>query len=59
MIIFYGAWHLKMKQSILVHISLGWQHLVGAGQWFMGLKLCWIYIWIARYYKWMFKTCLI
>jgi hypothetical protein len=46
-------------KNILIHISLGWQCLGSARQWFMRLEPCWIYIWNGWYYRWMFKTCLI
>jgi hypothetical protein len=46
-------------QSTLVHTNLRWQRQANARQWFMGLKLCWIYIQSRWYYKWMFGTHLI
>jgi hypothetical protein len=46
-------------QSILVHTNLGWQCQANARQWFMGLELCWIYIWSGWHYRWMFETRLI
>jgi hypothetical protein len=51
---------IQFKDTFAKHFSpYQWQHQASVKSWFMGLKLCWIYIRSGLYYSWMFKMCLI